>query len=192
VELAALGFRFVLAFVLILASIPKLAGRKEFAQAVDNYGLLPRTLVSPVARWLPWLELCAGSALLVGVFVGPVALLVAAMLLVFAGAVGWNLVHGRRIECGCAGTAAPREISWGLVVRDLVLAGLALFLAAAPPTTLAVSIGWPVEAGGTTSSSDAVAVLLVSALVVLGEALVLDARRTVVAIRRFDQARGSS
>jgi uncharacterized membrane protein YphA (DoxX/SURF4 family) len=186
-ELASLTFRFLLAFVFISASIPKLAARAEFARAMENYGILPRRLVAPVARWLPRLELAVGLALLLGVATGPVALLVAAMLLLFAAGVAWNLVRGRRIDCGCAGIAVPRTISWPLVVRDFALVGVALTLALAPPDTLALVAWWPSHAGGTASSADAVALLLMSALVVVGEALVVDGWRTRAARRRFER-----
>lgn len=186
-ELASLVCRFLLAFVFIAASIPKLAARAEFARAVENYRLLPRALIAPVARWLPRLELAAGLALLLGVAIAPVSLLVGAMLLVFASAVAWNLLRGRRIDCGCVGTAVPRRISWPLVTRDLVLVGLALTVALRPPHTLTLVASWPVHAVGTASSTDALALLLTSALVVVGEAVVVDALRTRAARRRLER-----
>jgi|SRR5918999_1267847 hypothetical protein len=187
-ELAALGFRFLLGFVFIAASIPKLAASTEFANAVGNYGLVPRRLVQPVARWLPKLELAAGLSLLFGIALGPVALLVAAMLLVFSGAVTWNLLRGRRIECGCAGTAVPRAISWPLVARDLLLASFAFALAFAAPDTAALLPASPLYADGVATKVDAMALMLTSALVVVAEALVVDALRTRSVLHAFGRA----
>jgi uncharacterized membrane protein YphA (DoxX/SURF4 family) len=191
VEFAALGSRFLLAFVLILASIPKLASREEFAQAVANYRLLPRFLVSPVSRWLPRLELAAGVALLAGTAVGPASVLVAVMLLLFAAAVAWNLLQGRKIECGCAGSAVPREISWQLVIRDVVLAAVALFVAFAWFEGVAVAFPWSSDAGGA-GAADVIAVVFVAALVVVGESVLVGALRARAALRAFEEARSSA
>jgi hypothetical protein len=187
-ELASLFFRFLLAFVFIAASIPKLAAHEEFAGAVANYRLLPHVLVDPVARWLPRVELAVGVALIVGVALAPIALFAAATLLVFSAAVAWNLLHGRRIECGCAGTSVPREISWRLVARDVALTAFAVALAIAPPDTLALPHPWPLGAGGEASNLDGMAVFLISALVVLGETLIVDAVRTRKALDAFVRA----
>jgi hypothetical protein len=53
---------------------------------------------------------------------GAVALMVA-----YAAAIGVNLARGRRhIDCGCAGPRARRPIGAGLVVRNALLAAVAL------------------------------------------------------------------
>lgn len=69
--------RLVLAGVFIAASLPKLAQPLAFAQTVANYRLLPESAVTLTALALPWLELVAGGALLVGFLSDSAALLLA-------------------------------------------------------------------------------------------------------------------
>ncbi len=186
-DLLALGLREGLGLVMILASVPKLAARDEFVRAVGNYRLLPQPLVAPVSRLLAPFELAAGLALLVGVVVTPVALLVGVMLIAFAVAVAWNLLRGRRIDCGCAGTVAPRTISWPLVVRNLVLAAAALTLALVPSMAAPLPFAWPLGAEAEARASDLAAILITATLVVMAEALIADASRARSVVRRFQE-----
>lgn len=155
------GFRFILALVFVLAGLAKLSSSSEFLQAVSNYELLPERWVSPVAKWLPWLELTAGLLLGVGILT-TVAFALAAMLLSFSLAVSVNLARGRRIDCGCFGSAAPRRISWGTVGRNLALALLAFLVAVGSPHGFGL---WePLQVSGRTHISDTEGLaLLVSA-----------------------------
>jgi hypothetical protein len=59
---------------------------------------------------------------------GSMGIVAAAMLLVvYAVAIGVNLLRGRRdIDCGCAGPASRRPIAWSLVARNVVLAAIGL------------------------------------------------------------------
>jgi hypothetical protein len=183
-DYAALAFRFVLGFVFLFASLPKLAAPRDFARAVANYQLVPHALVRHVARWLPALELVAATCLLAGVAIPVVAALASALLLVFAAAVTITLLRGRVIECGCGGLAAPKRIGPGLVARDLVLAGAAAALAASAPDALAfsqLSLGAP----ATVQANAAVAVLIAAAVAVSIATAFGDARRASEAGRAF-------
>lgn len=106
---AALTGRYVIGCVLLMAALPKLFARRQFAQAVANYQLLPDRLVHPVAAWLPRVEVICGGCLLLGIAIKPVAAVTGVMLGAFAVAVTVNLIQGREIECGCSGTVAPEE-----------------------------------------------------------------------------------
>jgi uncharacterized membrane protein YphA (DoxX/SURF4 family) len=50
---------------------------------------------------MPWIELSVGLALVLGVWKREAALVAAALLVVFLVAIGWNLVRGHAIDCGC-------------------------------------------------------------------------------------------
>ena len=133
-ELPLLGIRFLLALVFLTASLPKLAAPNDFRRALRNYQLVPLRLVRPVATWLPRFELALAVALLVGVAAPITASLTATALLVFSAAVAFNLARGRKIECGCFSGSSPREITWRLVLQDVVLAASAIGVATeAPP-----------------------------------------------------------
>jgi hypothetical protein len=175
VNAAALAFRFVLAFVFLTASVPKLLARSSFERAVANYALLPSSLVRPIAAWLPRLELLCAIALLFGIAIMPVAGSAAAMLGGFAFAVAVNLVRGREIDCGCNGSVTPRQISWGLAVGDLALAGMAIAAAVANPHVAAYGFGGPAASASPLDWHDALAMLILAGTLVLGQLLVSNA-----------------
>src|SRR5690606_791824 len=56
------------------------------------------------------------------------------LLVVFAFAIGINVARGRKaIDCGCFRTGYKQNLSWLLVLRNVLLAGAGLILA------------WPIE-----------------------------------------------
>lgn len=171
IDAAALGLRFALAFVFLIAAIPKLFGRAELERAVANYALVPSSLVAIVAAWLPRLELGLAFALFLGVAVVPVAAGAAVLLLAFATVVALNLARGRRIDCGCQGSVAPRRIGWGLVTADLSLAAAAVAVAIASPRHLGVD--WLGVSGRSSLSIDeGVAILTIAGGLVLTKQLI--------------------
>jgi Methylamine utilisation protein MauE len=170
-EYVGLMCRFVLAFVFLMASIPKLRARDDFVRAVRNYRLLPGRLNEPVAIWLPRVELVVALALGLGVGTAVVAGAAGALLVAFAGAVSVNLARGRRIDCGCATAPSPRTIGWGLVTRDLALAGMAIAVVAADPGVLDIASSGPQDAASPTEG-DAVAIVMLAALAVLAGLLI--------------------
>jgi uncharacterized membrane protein YphA (DoxX/SURF4 family) len=187
-EAAALGFRFILAFVFLNASLSKLFAPAHFALAVRNYRLLPASLNEPVARWLPRLELALALALLLGVAAGIAAGVAALMLVLFAGAVSINLARGREIDCGCLATPSPRTIRWSLVVTDLGLAAMAGVLAVVDPHVLAVL---PFGSGAPSSleTGSAIALALLATLLVIGYLIVSGWLSLRSAIRTMSEPR---
>lgn len=139
---AAEASRFLLGFVFLGASVPKLRAPSLFQEAVANYQLVPEKLAKIVARVLPGLELLVALLLLVGIGIPVVAITIMAMLSAFVGAVGVNLARGRAIDCGCRGGVAPRRIGWKLIVEDLLLVAVAVVLLVRPPIALAVQFPW--------------------------------------------------
>jgi ABC-type branched-subunit amino acid transport system permease subunit len=109
-----------------------------FAGSLAAYRLLPQALVTPVARALPFLEGGLGVGILVPATRAPALLALGALILLYAGAMGTNLLRGRRdIDCGCGGATHP--LSWGLVARNVVLAAAAV-IASRP--TLERNMDW--------------------------------------------------
>lgn len=175
-ELSLLGIRFFLGLVFLTSSLPKLAAPGDFRRALRNYQLLPLGLVGPVARWLPRVELALALALLVGIATPLTAGLTAAALLVFSGAVAINLARGRKIECGCFSGSSPREITWRLVVQDVVLAASAIAVATEAPSMWA--------------GRDSFAVLLGAAFVLVAVQLAMEwmRLRRAVSANLWDEA----
>lgn len=145
---AAAGF----ALLLGPSAWRKVRGFDGFLAVLADYRLLPRWALRPVAlaivsgegalagMWLvsPWL---VEATILAGV---GTALLMAA----YGAAMTLNLLRGRSwIDCGCGG---GEQLSWILVVRNLVLTGFALLPLAivdtAPPKWADLAVSVPILA----------------------------------------------
>lgn len=133
------ALRGALAILLLHAAAHKLRAPARFAAALAGYRMLPERVVPGAAALVTAGEGLAGLALLVpGAGAAP-ALAAAALLSLYAGAIATNLLRGRReIDCGCAGPAARRPLSEGLVVRNALLVAAAL-VAALPAAPRALS-----------------------------------------------------
>jgi len=131
----------LVALVFARAASLKIRAWASFEGVVDNYDLLPHALVVPVAVGLPIAEALIAAALPVPAAQQPWAELAAAALLaVFALAMGINLAQGRgHIDCGCGDARARQPLRWGLVVRNLVLAGLLAAAASTPSGAASVA-----------------------------------------------------
>lgn len=128
-----------LAIVLLVGAGGKLSAFTVFEAALAEYRLLPAATTRPAAALVVAAELASAAALLYlpTRAAGAVAALV--LLAVVTGAVALNLLRGRRdIRCGCGGPEHAQTLSWGLVARNAVLAGLAL-IAGAPTGERALS-----------------------------------------------------
>ena len=127
--------------VFVAAALPKIADPPAFAHMIYNYRLVPGGLVNALALLMPWLELLVGILLIVGVWRREAALVAALLLLVFMGAIGWNLARGHAVDCGCfdvrsAGKTPEQLLSdmkW-VLVRDvgLLLLAAQVLLATSP------------------------------------------------------------
>ncbi|MFP4086497.1 MAG: MauE/DoxX family redox-associated membrane protein [Desulfobacteraceae bacterium] len=98
--------RLILGVIFIYASIDKIAHPAAFAKDIYNYQILPDTLINLTAMGLPSLELILGIFLVVGLFREGSVSMVTLLLLVFFGAMVFNLARGLDIHCGCFHTSA--------------------------------------------------------------------------------------
>ncbi|MGO9949417.1 MAG: MauE/DoxX family redox-associated membrane protein [Steroidobacteraceae bacterium] len=132
-----IAVRTLIALVYLTAAIGKMRHWAVFRSVVANYRLLPDVLVAPFAYCLPPFEALLGAALLFGSLSPWAELAAAALLLMFAAAMGINLKRGRQhIDCGCFQSVLKQRLSWTLVVRNGVLT---LLLGFALPTTRAAA-----------------------------------------------------
>lgn len=121
--------RLLLGAVFIYASWDKILDPAAFAAIITNYQLLPPVLVNIAALVLPWLELVCGICLVLNRWTRGSALMVAALMVIFMGALGYSAYRGLDIACGCFTMTgeAPKNI-WGYLVRDIALLALAITL----------------------------------------------------------------
>jgi uncharacterized membrane protein YphA (DoxX/SURF4 family) len=123
------GLRIALGGIFIYASWDKILDPAAFAQIVANYQILPLYLVNPVAYTLPWLEAICGLALVIGYYTKGAVVIVNLLMLVFIGALLFNLARGLDINCGCFSvTQAHARGTLGTIIRDLFIMGLAAFI----------------------------------------------------------------
>ena len=96
--------RILLGFVFIYAGAEKISDAAGFSTSIANYRLLPIFMINFFAITIPWIEIVAGSMLILGISVKENAAIITAMLSVFIIAIGISLIRGLDIECGCFGT----------------------------------------------------------------------------------------
>jgi putative oxidoreductase len=91
--------------IFIIAALPKIADPPSFAHMIYNYRLVPSPLINISALVMPWVELLAGLALILGVWKAAARTVVAIMLAVFIVAISINLFRDNAIDCGCFNVA---------------------------------------------------------------------------------------
>ncbi len=136
----SLALRAGLALLLVSAAGAKLRDLRAFTAAVAGYRLLPAALAGPVAAVFVAAELGIALGLWLPALRPGAALSAAALLSLYGLAIAINLARGRRdIDCGCGGPLARQTLSEALVLRNALLAGIAL--AAALPVAPR-ALGW--------------------------------------------------
>ncbi len=90
----------------VAAALPKIVDPPGFAHMIYNYRIVPGALVNLMGLAMPWFELLAGLALILGIWTRTSAALIGALLLVFIVAISFNLARGNAIDCGCFDVAS--------------------------------------------------------------------------------------
>lgn len=116
------AMRVVLGFILIVASIDKVADANAFAVSIGYYRIFDTTIVLLIATILPWIELLSGMSLVFGVAARGGSLMSFIMLVIFTAAVISGIFRGLDISCGCF-TDDPTvdKIGWAKVGENIVL-----------------------------------------------------------------------
>jgi putative oxidoreductase len=91
--------------IFVIAALPKIADPPSFAHMIYNYRLVPSSLINISALVMPWVELLAGVALLLGVWKSAARTIIIAMLAIFIVAISINLTRDNAIDCGCFNVA---------------------------------------------------------------------------------------
>ncbi len=93
--------RFVYVGLFLYAGVNKLLDPRAFATVIGAFGLVPDSLIMPLAIALPILEIVAAVALIFDVR-GSLGL-VAGLLVFFMAVVSYGIRMGLDIDCGCFG-----------------------------------------------------------------------------------------
>jgi uncharacterized membrane protein YphA (DoxX/SURF4 family) len=91
--------------IFVIAAIPKLADPPSFAHMIYNYRLVPASLINLSALVMPWVELLAGLALILGVWKAAARNVIGILLAIFIIAISINLIRDNAIDCGCFNVA---------------------------------------------------------------------------------------
>lgn len=114
----------------IYSGVLKLLGPKSFAVLIEAYGIVPDSLLLPVAFSLALLEVAAGVGLLLDVR-GSLPV-IAGLLVLFVVVLALGLSMGLDVDCGCFGSDDPEvEAFHGLraaLYRDLFMFAIVIFI----------------------------------------------------------------
>jgi putative oxidoreductase len=91
--------------IFVIAAIPKIADPPSFAHMIYNYRLVPASLINVSALVMPWVELLAGLALILGIWKAAARNIIGILLAVFIIAISINLSRDNAIDCGCFNVA---------------------------------------------------------------------------------------
>lgn len=129
IELAA---RWILGLTFIYASYHKILAPADFAKIVYGYDLFPHAVINLIAIILPFIELVAGFALILGIYPRSAVLIINGMLVAFIIVLSINLIRGHEFDCGCfsvkkAGFLSSTE---PMLVRDIIylILGMQVFI----------------------------------------------------------------
>ena len=126
--------RLVLGGAFLFAAGAKILDPPAFAHEIFNFRLIPGSLVNAAALWLPWVEMLAGLALVLGIWRRVSAVLLGLLLAVFVGALSVNLARGRAVDCGCFGSSkAAKTTEQRLADMRIAIGRDALLLALLVP-----------------------------------------------------------
>lgn len=119
-DLLTLISRLVVGGIFIYAAMYKIIEPGSFAKSIWYYHLVPGNLINLMAIILPWLEIIAGMALIMGIFYRGAVLWVNLMMVVFIIALTTTISRGINIDCGCFKAASSGTHSaWNALLFDL-------------------------------------------------------------------------
>jgi hypothetical protein len=125
----------------LLASVHKFRALDTFRAVLNDYRVVPAMIVPVVAVSLPLFEAGLGLAWLILKI--ELWLPTTVLLVLYTASISINLLRGRvHISCGCgfgASTKTDEALSWGLVIRNVILISAAL-ITSMPVTSRAVGV----------------------------------------------------
>ncbi len=117
--------RIGLGIIFIYAAVPKILRPDEFADAINNYRILPVFLVNLMAICLPYVELLIGVFLIFGFRLKAVSFGSLVLMMIFIIAILSAWIRGINVNCGCFGKG-EEIISYKEIIRDIIFLLMAL------------------------------------------------------------------
>jgi thiol-disulfide isomerase/thioredoxin/uncharacterized membrane protein YphA (DoxX/SURF4 family) len=154
--------RLGLAAVFVVAGVGKLADLAGSRRAVAEFGV-PEELATALGVFLPLAELAVAAALFPNLSAWWGALGALLLLLVFIAGISFNLARGQKPDCHCFGQIYSEPVGPSTLIRNGVLAALAVFVLFAGQS----SVGADPLAWTTALTNAERAALVIGALVVI-------------------------
>lgn len=121
------GAQILLGLLFVYAALAKISDVPAMAREVHNFHLVPLWSEHLIAMTVPWVELVAGLAMVLGIAPRAGAWVSGTLLIVFTVGVAAAMARGLSFECGCFGTASGMRVGWSKLGENaamLVLAAL--------------------------------------------------------------------
>ncbi|QSF35850.1 DoxX family membrane protein (plasmid) [Priestia megaterium] len=124
-----LFLRVFLAFIFLSSAISKYNNFDKHIGIISDYKVIPSNF-SKIAGRLDFIaELAVGILLIIGLLEIVAIIGAVSLLFVYITAISINLLRGRtEISCGCGGVLGNHQLSWKLVVRNILLIITALLI----------------------------------------------------------------
>jgi putative oxidoreductase len=119
------GAQILLGLLFLAASLAKIVDTASLAREVHNFHLVPFWSEHLVAMTLPWIELVAGLALVLGIRARAGAWVAGVLLLAFTFGIALAMARGLNFQCGCFGTADGTRVGWVKLGENLGMLALA-------------------------------------------------------------------
>jgi uncharacterized membrane protein YphA (DoxX/SURF4 family) len=129
--------------IFIAAALPKIIDPPSFAHMIYNYRIVPGSLVNLSALVMPWVEVLAGLALILGIWLRPARWIITLLLLTFMIAITINLARGNAIDCGCFDVSAADK-SYEERIRDMWI----VLIRDAGMLVMVAQLAWAERVGG--------------------------------------------
>ncbi len=126
------GAQIVIGVIFVVSSLSKIGDIPAFATQVQNFRMAPIWGENLIAMILPWIELVAGLALVLGARARPGAVVVTFLMAVFTVGVVVAMARGLDFECGCFGTADHTRVGAVKLVENLLMLGIAAIATVKP------------------------------------------------------------
>jgi uncharacterized membrane protein YphA (DoxX/SURF4 family) len=89
--------------------------------SIEGFKMVPWWGTMALAYFLPWLEIIAGGALVLGVWSRQAATITFGLYSVFTFGLASALIRGLNIDCGCfGGLFGESQVGWHSVARNMV------------------------------------------------------------------------
>ena len=126
-EYLHLAVRLLIGGLFLYAGLPKIMDTMGFASSIYNYKLFPSQVIGLTAAFIPWVEVLAGLALMLGVKVRGASLIISLLFVVFIGLAAISTIRGLDIDCGCF-SGVERKANWLAIFEDIALLACSFFI----------------------------------------------------------------